>query len=229
MNNISKAIKAELRRINRIYKCKIIPEQVTSLCEIVKKNEIISRWHQLPMYKDKIIKDYSHGVSIPDLSKKYNFPQLRIADAVGATQKEFNAASDADPDSPRNQLKIAARAATNEDIFVDYFMKLGISIRTQAELVVEQTKLYGRPISTPDLVFADTVYVNGIHITWIDFKDYIATDFNYLYKSNMAQAAKYVSVWGPGALCYSKGFINKDFGPDVHLLDTYALGLKFKS
>ena len=43
---------------------------------------------------------------------------------------------------------------------------------TQSELAIDQEKVYGRSVISPDLLLLDPVLVNGVPVRWVDAKNY---------------------------------------------------------
>jgi hypothetical protein len=96
-----------------------------------------------------------------------------------------------------------AKSLAAEDKWVSAFTTLhNLPHRVQDDLVAEQKAAYGRAVATPDLLLHDPIVINGNVCKWIDYKDYVGADIGFLAKSNTAQCARYVAMWGPGALVY---------------------------
>ena len=88
-----------------------------------------------------------------------------------------------------------------------------------AQLVARQTRKYGRAIITPDILFLDHVFIDGIQIYWIDVKDMICSDVQFIYASAKKQAAKYHDKWGIGAIVYMHGIVDKIEIPGAIICD----------
>lgn len=93
----------------------------------------------------------------------------------------------------------------------------------------EQVEKFGRAVITPDLLFLDEVYINGVRVHWIDYKDYIGTKIHFLFSSNSGQSGKYTEKWGTGALCYHRGYVEGLVIPGASLLDARSLPVEFES
>lgn len=227
-----------------------------SIRHIAIKQKIIKNYGRMNAKIAKIAREFKSGADIIFLSKKYDFPPLNLLRGIflelkgysakdiytvfaakvapekilnGRDLREFLIADDADAENTFSQQEISARAYETEMAFVAYVQSLGIKIRTQEELVQSQTIEFGRAIITPDILFVDTVYINGVRVHWIDYKDYAGTKTPFLYKSSLAQVAKYNEKWGPGALCFSYSFVaNLEF-PGAMLLDISEIKIDLAS
>ncbi len=226
--------------------------QAISIRNIVLKDKIMKNYHRMNANIKKITERYMSGESILNLSAKWDFPPLNLLRGIllhkgikptviynifANKSKETNILNDRDlrslkiaerndAESTFNQQKITEIAAQNEMHLVTYFISIGIGIKTQDQLTAEQKITHGRPVLTPDILFTDIVYINEHRVHWIDYKDYIGTNINFLYKSNKEQSAKYTKEWGPGAMCYHKSFITDLKIPGSILLDARSLPIQ---
>lgn len=221
---------------------------ILSLRNIVIKDKIIKNYPRMNAAITRIAAKYDAGDDILYLSRKYDFPPLNLLrgillqkyaaaeiykvftnrqpsdDILSARDcAQFRRAEEHDAESSINQTTIARVAAENENIFVKFFTSLGVKLRTQEELAAEQVAEHGRAINTPDILFVDEVYINGVRIHWIDYKDYMGTNIKFLHKSNAEQAARYVAEWGPGAMCYHRSYVSGVEILETLLLDANAL------
>lgn len=206
--------------------------QAISIYHIVMKDVVVKRFKRIIERMDSIVADYKAGASIMELSSKHKYPPCNLLrsilkrnypdkilreifvdskDPTGILSqrdlREFKTAVDNDADVIFKQRIIEKTAQDNEDIFVQYFKSLGIEIKTQNDLVESQTIEHGRAVITPDLLFIDIVFINGVRVHWIDFKSYMLTDSHLIYHSNLKQAEKYSHNWGIGAVCYQFGLV----------------------
>ncbi len=227
-------------------------DQALSIRNVVLKDKIIRSHPRMNSQIAEIAKKYQDGASILDLSSKYDFPPVNLlrgiflhlgmskhlvydifankinsTELVGRNMEQFRLAEENDAESIINQNRIATLAQNNENLFIAYFQALGIGIKTQNQLVEEQTAEFGRAVITPDILFTDVVYINGERVHWIDYKDYIGSNISFLYRSNAEQAARYAKHWGPGALCYRRSFVSSLKIPGAILLDASATKIKF--
>jgi hypothetical protein len=237
-----------LSHLNRQYNTTHNLGHFISSRSVVLKAKIIKKYAQLGKNIDLIAEEYNRGGIITTLSAKYDYPPLTLLRAIlqyngvsGAStlykkhtrelpahdEEQYQMAIKEDIEAPVYQSQIAAVAKRNEDLVVEYFKSLGISLKSEADLTVEQIHNMGRAILTPDILFLDEVYINGVRVHWIDYKDYIGTQNGFIYKSNCAQALKYCNKWGPGALCYRWSYVSDLIVPNACLLDGSALPVSY--
>jgi hypothetical protein len=241
-----------LNDVNELYNTSTTLEQALSIRNIVLKDKIIKNYARMNQNISKISKEYS-TTGIVKLSMVYDFPPLNLLRGIllhrgydahkvylifankddpkillhGRDLQQYNTALENDAESTFNQQHIAAIAAQNEDLAVDYFRSLGIELKTQNDLTEEQMKEHGRAVITPDILFLDKVIINGIAVKWIDYKDYIGTSVRFLYASNLNQASRYVEKWGPGAFCYRYDHIDGVIVPSCLLLSGESLPINY--
>jgi hypothetical protein len=122
-----------------------------------------------------------------------------------------------DSESPALYKAIGEQARLFE-VDVEWLLKkMNLKFKTQEDLVVEQTAEHGRAIITPDILFAEPVkllvtHPNGVTTThmvnWIDAKNYLLININFMIAGLKKQAAKYCDKFGPGAFLFHYGFVN---------------------
>lgn len=229
-------------------------DQAIAIAHIAVKEKIIKNYSRMNTMIAKIALEYAAGADILDISDKYDFPPLNLLRGIlihrgfvtsevyrvfankdkpetllsGRDLEQYIRAEANDAESTFNQQATAKIAADNEFAVVDFFQSLGIRLATQDQLVKEQTEKYGHAILTPDILFLDTVFINGSRVNWIDYKDYIGTKVRFLFTSNRDQAAKYVNQWGSGAMCYHRSFVANVRFPKTILLDAGTLPITLK-
>jgi hypothetical protein len=243
-----------LRKVNEKYHTNVTIGQATSIWSIILKEKIIKNFWRVESRMNSITAEYRAGKDILALSTKYDFPPLALLRKIfskldysgsaisnifaekeppraltGRDLREFDTARANDAESASNQREVGKMAAENELAFVNYFKTIGVGLTTQDQLAAEQSAAHGRVVITPDILFNDTVYINGQRVHWIDYKDYIGTDVKFLYKSNAKQAARYVEKWGPGAMCYHHSFVQGLTFPDAIPLDVGVLPVKLRN
>jgi hypothetical protein len=227
-------------------------DQALSIRNIALKDKLISNHVRMNSNISNISRLYDN-YDIIKLSRSFDFPPLNLLKGIflfrgynsseiydvfggrldvkkvlrGRDLSQFHLALKNDAECYIDQKKNAEIAAKNEEKFIELFVNLGIKLKTQAELSEEQVKKYGRAVNTPDLLFLDIVYINDKLTKWIDFKDYLGTNIKFLYKSNSNQTTRYVAEWGPGALCYSYGFVENLMFYSTQLLDGNSLPIEF--
>lgn len=190
-----------------------------------------------------LTEQYNNGTNILNLSNANNLSPIRLLHSILEPKYPVSKLHDvfnnlADPrdlltqvDYDNLRLALAndiscpvlvdaehAIAADNEKMFIDYFRGSGIKFYEQEELVAQQKAKYGRAIITPDILFIDPVYINGIRVYWLEYKNYVGTDIDFLYSSNIEQASRYYKEWGRGAICYRFGIVDRLFVPGAVLL-----------
>ena len=182
------------------------------------------------------------NMDIIALAKKWDFPPLNLMRGILLTKyeapvifdiinagasptlltpferRQLTRATKHDTANTTNERERRGQAQDAEDAFVRFFESFDISLITQDSLAIHQIESHGRAISTPDMLFADDVYINNIQVKWIDYKDYVLTDIKFMHKSNSDQAAKYNAKWGKGALIYGRGLVE-----GVEIADTMIL------
>ena len=190
---------------------------------------------------------YHEGVSVVDLSKRFDFPPMNIFRAILAEkrwsksrikeclrdpskmkkreQEEFEKAEAADRVSNVDQSETHTRADLFEEILADWFESRGVRIRRQNEMVSEQRLEHGRPINTPDILFLDHVEINGQPVAWIDAKHFYGADVSFQRKKMSKQMSRYIEEWGSGAVVYRHGFSENLFIPGCLMLDAENLDL----
>jgi len=228
--------------------------QIASARSALLKNKIIGNHNRMNLLVARIVPEYETD-GILAISRKYDFPPLNLlrgillrkgyntsklhdifvsktnaANVLSAyDMQQYVAAEANDAESMFDQQMITDIAAANELAFVNYFRSLGITLKDENELAAEQIESHGRMIATPDILFIDTVFINGTQIAWLDYKDYIGTNVRFLYMSNVKQAHEYEERWGQGAICYHYGFIAGMTIPGAMLLDAHALPIKLQN
>ncbi|KAF0694935.1 Aste57867_14214 [Aphanomyces stellatus] len=198
--------------------------------------------HRVKRNKYLILGEYERGKSLIDLSNIHNYPPVSlmriILEARGLSPRAIKNALAAPGDlTPRDNNELN-RAKQNDSIhrndplldlpdytsvslettLMHYFISKGIRVKTQAELGLEQEKVYGRAVISPDLLLLDPVLINGVPVRWIDAKNYYGA--HIVNKRLIAkQLASYVKEWGPGAVVYGMGYSDMMSIPGVVCLD----------
>ena len=195
----------------------------------------------------QIHRDYKQGMSVVELSKKYDFPPMnifrqilaekgwsktKIKEAVRAPsrfsereRKEFQAAEEADRVSNVDQSERVLLADLFETILADWFEEQGVRLRRQPELVKEQSIEIGGPKLTPDILFLDHVEINGQPVAWIDAKHFYGADVGFQRKKMSKQMMRYINEWGSGAIVFRHGFSENLYMAGVTMLDASPLDL----
>ncbi len=223
-------------------------DQALSLRSALLQQKTVYSHGQLQARGKALIRLYREGMSVVDLSKKFDFPPMnifrvilkemgwskaRIKETLRSPSKfkerernEFKAAEAADRISNVDQSETHVRADLFEEILADWFENQGVRLRRQPEMVKEQMKEHGRPVNTPDLLFLDHVEINGEPVAWIDAKHFYGADVNFQRKKIAKQSGRYVDSWGQGALVFRHGFCDNVHIPGTILLDCGPLDLE---
>jgi hypothetical protein len=222
-------------------------EQALSLRSALLQQKTVYSHYKMKSRGKALRSAYDEGVSIVDLSKRFDFPPMNIFRTVleekgwGKTKikesfkdpkrlkqrerEEFEAAEAADRVSNVDQSESADAADLFEEILADWFEAQGVRLRRQPEMVAEQSLEHGRPIATPDLLFLDHVEINGEPVAWIDAKHFYGADVDFQRKKMAKQMNRYIDEWGAGAIVFRHGFCANVFVPGVTLLDAGPLDL----
>ncbi len=241
----------EMRQFIKQNRLNLSAEAALSITHAVNLNKIIKNFRKIQTHIDVILREYEAGADILAIAKKYDYTPLTILYQIldrklgrtinvkqafkgsvnlltGRDLKQFDRAERVDATGILAQQITSEVSIKCEKIFVAYFAELGIRLKTEDMLKAEQIAEVGHAYSTPDLLFVDEVYINDVRVHWIDFKNYAGTSINVLYSKNKEQAAKYITEWGPGAICYRHSFVDDVKIDNTLLLDCGAISnLKF--
>lgn len=227
---------------------KMTLEQALSLRSALLQQKTVYGHGRLRSQGKNMLRLYKEGVSVVDLSTRFDFPPMnifriiltemrwsksKIKESLRQPSKlskrertEFEAAEAADRVSNVDQGESQERADLFEDILADWFEDQGVRLRRQPEMVKEQKQDLGRPVRTPDILFLDHVEINGKPVAWIDAKHFYGADVDFQRKKMAKQMARYIEEWGSGAVVYRHGFSANLFMPGCTLLDANVLDLK---
>ena len=235
----------EIAVIAKDYKMTL--EQALSLRSALLQQKTVYGHGRLRSQGQTMLRLYKEGVSVVDLSTRFDFPPMNIFRIILTEMRwskskikeslrqpsrlserertEFEAAEAADRVSNVDQGESQERADLFEDILADWFEEQGVRLRRQPEMVKEQKQDLGRPVRTPDLLFLDHVEINGKPVAWIDAKHFYGADVEFQRKKMAKQMARYIEEWGSGAVVYRHGFSQNLFMPGCTLLDANVLDL----
>ena len=226
---------------------KMTLEQALSLRSALLQQKTVYGHGRLRSQGKNMLRLYKEGVSVVDLSTRFDFPPMNIFRIILTEMRwskskikeclrqpsrlserertEFEAAEAADRVSNVDQGESQERADLFEDILADWFEEQGVRLRRQPEMVKEQQQDLGRPVRTPDILFLDHVEINGKPVAWIDAKHFYGADVEFQRKKMAKQMARYIEEWGSGAVVYRHGFSANLFMPGCTLLDANVLDL----
>ena len=207
---------------------KMTLEQALSLRSALLQQKTVYGHGRLRSQGKNMLRLYKEGVSVVDLSTRFDFPPMNIFRIIltemrwskskikeslrqpsklsKREREEFEAAEAADRVSNVDQGESQERADLFEDILADWFEDQGVRLRRQPEMVKEQKQDLGRPVRTPDILFLDHVEINGKPVAWIDAKHFYGADVDFQRKKMAKQMARYIEEWGSGAVVYRHGF-----------------------
>lgn len=217
------------------------------------KNEIIKsiraskiRMHMLIRHSKlikqttKITKDYDNGMSILQLSKKYDYSPLNILRQIfmkkykqkltkifqnkdilsNRDKAELDIAIKNDAYALIDNERMLKESIEFENLIEKYLRKHNIKYKTQNELIKEQTASQGQAVNTPDFLILSDLIINNQKINWIDAKNFYGAKDNFLIKKIKKQTQKYISEYGDGSIIFSLGF-NSNLKFDNILLINY--------
>ncbi|MGY8728458.1 MAG: TPD domain-containing protein [Candidatus Poseidoniales archaeon] len=235
----------EIEVIAKDYK--MTRDQALSLRSALLQQKTVYGHGKLRSQGQTMLRLYKEGVSVVDLSTRFDFPPMNIFRIILTEMRwskskikeslrqpsrlserertEFETAEAADRVSNVDQGESQERADLFEDILADWFEEQGVRLRRQPEMVKEQKQDLGRPVRTPDLLFLDHVEINGKPVAWIDAKHFYGADVDFQRKKMAKQMARYIEEWGSGAVVYRHGFSENLFMPGCTLLDANVLDL----
>jgi len=222
-------------------------DQALSLRSALLQQKTVYSHGRLKSKAKSLFRLYNEGVSVVDLSKRFDFPPMNIFRIILAEkrwsksrikeclrepskmkkreQEEFEKAEAADRVSNVDQSETHSRADLFEEVLADWFESRGVNLRRQNEMVSEQRLEHGRPINTPDILFLDHVEINGQPVAWIDAKHFYGADVSFQRKKMTKQMSRYIEEWGSGAVVYRHGFSENLFIPGCLMLDAENLDL----
>ena len=222
-------------------------DQALSLRSALLQQKTVYSHGRLKSKAKSLFRLYNEGVSVVDLSKRFDFPPMNIFRIILAEKRwsksrikeclrepskmkkrereEFEKAEAADRVSNVDQSETHSRADLFEEVLADWFESRGVNLRRQNEMVSEQRIEHGRPINTPDILFLDHVEINGQPVAWIDAKHFYGADVSFQRKKMTKQMSRYIEEWGSGAVVYRHGFSENLFIPGCLMLDAENLDL----
>lgn len=113
---------------------------------------------------------------------------------------------------------IQKRANEFENSVVEYFREKGFVFRTEEDIRRDQDYNV-----TPDILFDNPITIRldntDYPVHWIDAKNYTLVNTRYIVKGAKKQAAKYNSIFGPGAMIFRYGFDKSIQIPSTLILD----------
>jgi hypothetical protein len=190
------------------------------------KNHMINNHKNINYNKKKIIMDYNNNINILEISTRYDISPLNLLRFIFTNKyskkltyliKHKNILNKFDliqlDLAIENDIyalidnSVVLTESINYELDIQKFLdKNNIKYKTQDQLVEEQTKLYGHPISTPDFLIKSNLYIDNHKINWIDAKNYYGANISFIKKSINKQILKYNKNYGYGCIIFKLGF-----------------------
>ena len=208
--------------------------------------EVKKRFYMVKNAAPHMLKEWTKGKSIMDLSRKYNFPPLLVAMFIfleyGASKKEFwsyvrdptllESPETADEVreairedivySPAANDRQKQRGLWGEDLLHQWLDGQGITYRTENDLRgTEFTK-------TPDCLLDHPVMYEGHKIYWVESKASFGDNTEFKFNSRK-QLIPYTQLFGPGLVVYWVGCLDDLECPkDVYVNDISVMDKKLQ-
>ena len=246
--NFGKPNLHNLEKISKKYMIDV--DIVKSMVSSYTKDKIIINYTRLLDRKRDLYEAYNSGVSILDLSKKYNNSPMTIyriiLRAKGLIKKQIKKVLD-NPNKyliserDKKQLEIALandryasidlgeqlkKSLEYEKELQDFLDKHNVQYKTQEGLVSDTKNIIvgesGNPL-TPDFLISSNFKINGKQINWIDAKNFYGA-YTHMNKYKLKkQADKYNKVFGSGAFIFSLNYSER-----LSIRDTLLLSISNK-
>ena len=219
-NNYGKIDSKFLKKLKK--KFNVSKRLIISLRSQFLKNKNIKR-HFLIKNKLSEIKKVYNSTDILKISKEFDFSpmsimRLLIKDKYGIKVNNLNinklssydktqllTADSNDIVAPIDQNDVADESVKYEKKIERLLLKKKIGLKTQDDLIVEQTKKYGKAIITPDFLLDQKIIINNKEVKWIEVKNFYGSNTNYFKKKIEKQLNRYQNKWGPGCIVFRYG------------------------
>ncbi len=208
--------------------------------------EVKKRFYMVKNSSGRMLKEWSKGRSIMELSKKYNFPPILVAMFLfqedGAGKKEFwsyirdpsllenpetaseirEAIANDIVYSPSANDRQRERGLWGEDLLHQWLDSQGIKYRTENDLRgTEFTK-------TPDCLLDKPVMYEGHKIYWVESKASFGDNTEFRFNSRK-QLVPYTQLFGPGLVVYWVGCLDDLECPEnVYVCDISVMDKKLE-
>lgn len=244
--NISKFKPLESSELNKLKqyakKNKMPIGQLISLRHIIATQNSINANININQYYEPIKKYYISNINKLNNSKEiyqflnnYPVPPLKIISIlkdnnlkISSELQNIAEKNDSENTTTYKQILIDSNLFENKLVKWIHETYPNIKFKTQEELVKEQTTKFGKPFSTPDILFNEPILIKvktneNEEITqlirWIDAKNYTLVKIPFIMQSIHKQADKYLKNYGPGALAFHYGKVNDIHIPNILMLD----------
>lgn len=218
LNNVRNKVKSK-------YNIEIDINLIASINSSFIKNFIIEKNYRIKKYKSNIL-SYYPNYDVIKLSKKYGISPMTIMNLIindnyhinlssvnennisESDYKQFKIASKYDNYYQLDQTKMHNESKEFEDKIENILKNHNVQYQTQNDLVIEQTKLYGKPINTPDFLIKSELIINDKKINWIDAKNFYGSNIKFIINKIKKQIKKYISSYGSGCIIFNYGYNN---------------------
>ncbi len=228
------------------YKDEINKNIILSMRSSWVKNHMITKHKNLYINSKNILKDYKNNKDVLEISENYDVSPLNILRFVfdkiyhkkltkiilnqeqleEHDREQLNEAINNDAYALINHSKILNESLEFEDMIKKILDSMKITYKTQEELVNEQTKIYGRPINTPDFQIKSDLFINDLKINWIDAKNFYGSNIPFVKNKIESQTKKYLDTWGSGCIIFGLNF-NEDLKfPEIVITDYESFSKK---
>lgn len=205
----------------------------------VKKN-----FYRVKQNSGRMLKEWTKGKSIMDLSRKYRFPPILTAMFIfledGASKKEFwsyvndpglleseetaaevrEAVENDIVYSPQANIRQKERGLWGENLLHEWLDGQGIGYRTENDLRgTDATK-------TPDCLLDEPAVYEGHKICWVESKASFGDNTEFRFNSRK-QLIPYTRLFGPGLVVYWVGCLDDLECPEgVYVNDISVMGMR---
>lgn len=221
------------------YSLIINKDLILSIRSSFMKNYMIINHKNIINNSTNIINDYNNNINIIDLTKKYDISPLNLIRFIfnklyskkltfliknnnilnTYDLKQLNLAICNDTFALINHSSILKQSIKYEKYIEKFLIDNNIIFKTQEQLSEEQSKIYGKPINTPDFLIITDLYVDKIKINWIDAKNFYGANIQFIKRSITKQIYKYIKNYGSGCIIFNLSFNEKLSFENVILLD----------
>jgi len=229
------------QQINNKFGKNINLNIISSIKSTYMKESIIKHHHRLEKYSKYIIDNY-HNMSILALCSKLNLSPMTLLRFIlehnYKSKLKYLIANNKLNTYDKKQLEIASandiyanldntgqliEAIKFEKLIEEYLIEHDVKYLTQNQLDINQIKIYGHSISTPDFQINSDLIINNQQINWIDAKNFYGANSNFIINKINKQIKKYIINYGPGCIIFNHGFNSKFMIDNVLILDYDSL------
>ena len=234
-----------INKVNKKFNSFLITDYnkkiILSIRSSFMKNYMIINYKNIFKKSKNIINDYNNNINVIDICAKYDISPLNILRYIFDIKynvkltkiiknnnnnnidkydlKQLELAIKHDAFALIDQTQIHKNSRDFEKQIQKFLTNNNIKFKTQDQLAIEQIKLYGKAINTPDFLIQSDLYIDNFKINWIDAKNFYGADIKFVKNSIDKQIQKYINNYGSGAIVFSQGFNDKMYFDNIILLD----------